>query len=654
MLRLFDGSQVPINSSLDNHNSGGVSLSLASGSETTLSHSSSYTEPKNSLKYIVDEMNHRATNLGYGLGLGLNKIIGTLKTYFSLDSISLNNFEELFNKALDDNDNEILNFLSQKSLKFDADEIYMWERDPSPHGRRWQKFYDLITKCIVKENVKALDLLLTVFKQRSRVAADFVIKIYIYEKIHTRQDIFDLLIKAGNFSTGDLLNYLKWSMTNKKSDIFNYLIPHHLDANQVLSEYLTTYSNSFDIQYFLENLENKDIRIKQTILHDCLRKAVDDQDEKVIKFLLNYLPSIPKVLISELMLKADIYKMPIKSILEEYQSNNKELLEKNDFYPKNVFLYLGHEDTYIGPLNSTLHYTYINAIRDTLAETDDGIILAVNNGKRITSGSIVDIQLLEEYISLYHDSMLTLVVIAHGNNEDGHLMLGLTGDSSSSAEEIFERISNLLGDKPIDIFNVACRGGAFHKISLKILPPGSTYVSLSDANEATSVDDVDSMFNYIRKKESPKNCINAHCLLLSYLAGHHEFKPYLSLYSNPLIATHDFSIPLIAVLRYQLGRTFSKTEKNKIVKYLKSFFTLDTINKTISAIEGATDGISGKELERNSVALAIAYVLARDQSYLDKAERVYTNSSCVLFPAGRKSQSSNIEILSNSTSLKIK
>jgi hypothetical protein len=153
-------------------------------------------------------------------------------------------------------------------------------------------------------------------------------------------------------------------------------------------------------------------------------------------------------------------------------------------------------------------------------------------------------------------------------------------------------------------------------------------VSASSADESTNVQDIDAMIDYVREKESPRNCINAHCLFLSYLTHHNEDSMRRFGSPFPLIATNDFSIPPVEVLKHFLGRTFSKAEKNKIFKYLGDFLALDSINKMISAIEKPIDEQNKKQLEKNSIALAISYILARDESHLDEAHKraVYNNS----------------------------
>lgn len=355
----------------------------------------------------------------------------------------------------------------------------------------------------------------------------------------------------------------------------------------------------------------KDTRIYEKTVGLCLQTMTERGNDKIVQSLLEHTQDIPGFLITELTLKAKHYHMPqLQSTLSQYQP-------KQYSHPKNVMIFLA--GTQGGPITRQQLLKYANAITVN-SERYDTHVTSVGTCKREWNRS--DIELLEEYITLYRQSKITVFIFSHGGNEKGELVLSLN-DEGITASELFSKVSARLNGRSIDIFSMACHSGAFHERSLQLLPPKSTYVSTSYADEFSLAGYIDSMINALETTKNLKNCVSAQCLFLSYLTQQipEDWHHLGNEMPRPLIATEDFSIPPAEVLKHLMGRPFLEKEKNKIFKYLNEFLSFDNLNKTITMIEEAIEPVAQTRLERDPFALAIAYVIARDESYLQELHK---------------------------------
>lgn len=110
---------------------------------------------------------------------------------------------------------------------------------------------------------------------------------------------------------------------------------------------------------------------------------------------------------------------------------------------------------------------------------------------------------------------LTIIHMGHGTMEDKEFKFLLDDRTRVSAREIFGKISERMGDTPVDIISEACHGGAM-LFDKDILPKGSTVVSLTDAftiNHGGAFERMQNAFDQFRGE------LTAYNILQFYLAG---------------------------------------------------------------------------------------------------------------------------------------
>ena len=254
--------------------------------------------------------------------------------------------------------------------------------------------------------------------------------------------------------------------------------------------------------------------------------------------------------------------------------------------------------------------------RVKVLNTEKAFNQAGANTMRLGDGEVAlasaDVDNLLSHIAATTDSKrIFLYIQAHGevDEETSHHKIHLSNQVCLETRELFDKLKKI--GKPIDIFSLACHGGAAHDYAQAILPAGSTYVSLAPGQEVVSGSDVDRLIKILLSEAVVSHDITAEQLAILYLTKALENR------IPPLISTEKSSFPLKEHLLGHIGHKFSAAEKLHVYNYLEPLISRTKLDALMSKIETSKDEWSINAKEFGS-ALAICHV-ARGRMLSEKS-----------------------------------
>jgi preprotein translocase subunit SecA len=327
---------------------------------------------------------------------------------------------------------------------------------------------------------------------------------------------------------------------------------------------------------------------------------------------------------------------PVNQIVEDSLINlNQKMISSDDCrdsvaitmisplsYPKVIML--------VGPLGENLMILPPNFIQLPGAKQSESIpknqictikeafqknispnVTLIGNGKRDLT--LQDIQYLLKETASSKGNIL-LYVLGHGNtNQDNHHLFHLGDERDIKSESLFSSIANNLSGKPIDVIFETCYAGAVNKNIKKILPTGSTFMSLTAASEPMNQYYSRRLFEKLSHQDMSYNKFTPENLLLSYLTSTMGLNPgwidRFQTYQHPIIDSPTSKIIKPAPELY-FGKNFSEKEKKNIHKKLAPFVSREKLKSVIKSIESAGrdivssadyNGVWGPAISRETV-----------------------------------------------------
>lgn len=180
------------------------------------------------------------------------------------------------------------------------------------------------------------------------------------------------------------------------------------------------------------------------------------------------------------------------------------------------------------------------------------------------------------------DQSVLLIVMAHGVMKDRNHFHNLKGnDDLTSSSEFLKLIAKNIEGRQINIFSIACHGGAVNRHAKLLLPPKSVYVSLSPESDVASCYDFEMLIR-VMSDDSNNSIHSTEDLLTLYLTK------ALATRTSPVVTCDGNTLMSLQTLFLTcLGKRFSIEEKEVIYADLGSFVDREKISKTIHKIESA-------------------------------------------------------------------
>ncbi len=211
--------------------------------------------------------------------------------------------------------------------------------------------------------------------------------------------------------------------------------------------------------------------------------------------------------------------------------------------------------------------------------TQGANVVRIGDGEHNILSADID-RLLESIKS--SDSDVTLVIMAHGD-ERGYL--DLTGEFTTSAEELFRKVTDSSGGHKIDVFSIACYGGVLagsalrEGSALRALPKGSAYISLSPKKTGITGENIEPFWAYLA--EHNLSCSSAESMLVVYLVVGMKNR-YV-----PTISTQKTTVDLERQLAYFCGKLLSKEIRAAVCSDLSPLIDPIITNTLMNEIEKA-------------------------------------------------------------------
>lgn len=260
-----------------------------------------------------------------------------------------------------------------------------------------------------------------------------------------------------------------------------------------------------------------------------------------------------------------------------------------------------------GPGMRAFNNEKILKLEKALIKHNVGPIVRIGDGETCLTDN--DLHLLLHEIS-NNKMRIMLFIMAHGtiNTETSSHMLYLKNkDMLTPSVNFMEAISAKLAGKAIDIFSTACYSGVLNSHAEKILPQGSTYVSLSPPNQPSCSSDVNRLINVLASNNKVKENLTAKKLLFAYLTNALENRV------PPLITSSKITSNLRSDFLNHIGEKFSESEKELIYKTFGNQTNNVKLNRLINLIEMTNTEYAIKTTDYG-LALAICHAASGKMS----------------------------------------
>lgn len=253
-----------------------------------------------------------------------------------------------------------------------------------------------------------------------------------------------------------------------------------------------------------------------------------------------------------------------------------------------------------GPGNKAFNNKTILKLENALIKQSIGPVIRIGDGESGLTENDFD-SLLHEISN--NKMRIILFLMAHGTIDRAsgdHMLYLKSNDIPTTSIDFMESISTSLQRKAIEVFSTACHGGALNPYVGTVLPKGSTYVSLSPANQPTSGSDVNRLIDFLTHNCKVQGNLTAEKILISYLTK------ALKNRVPPFITSSEISSNLHNDFLNHIGVKFSETEKELIYRTLGDQTNNEKLNHLMCLIERANDEPSICAIDYG-LALAICY-----------------------------------------------
>lgn len=300
-----------------------------------------------------------------------------------------------------------------------------------------------------------------------------------------------------------------------------------------------------------------------------------------------------------------------KNIINKFISgnNHQKAVLKSTFptaffssmpHPQNVIRIPSKTILLAGPGGCAFDKKTVIQAEQALTKHNVKSIIRIGNGERVLTDG--DINLLLDEIASSQEHTL-MIIMAHGeiNATNYHHTLDLMGSNKPTKTiDLLSSISKKLSQKSIDIFSLACHGGAINPDAEELLPPGSTYVALAASALTVSGNDMKRLIETLISECLSKGNVTAEKLLVTYLTK------ALQQRVPPSITSLNSTVNLHKKFLGHLGVKFSETEQDLIYKCLSLYVNKEKISSLIKIIENATDQYA-VNVETYGLALAVCH-----------------------------------------------